>query len=141
MPDYSSFVKIRPYTQEDFNFIKSTFLKNLFYSGVEPRLSGTSKQMFMDHWNSVMPNSLPAGFSASIVCLPDDEYTILGYCLHTTDSKAVVFTYIKAKWRNKGLAKLVIPKQADYYMIKTDNLRDLETRMSLKFEPYYKPKG
>lgn len=45
-----------------------------------------------------------------VACLPEDPDVILGYSILSADFQTVHFVYVKSAWRNKGIARSLLPQ-------------------------------
>lgn len=109
MSDIKSAVSIRAYQQSDFSFVIATFLRGLYYG--DSWFSMVPKDIFMRFYAKIVESLLVNGKNAVIIaCDKTDPDTIMGYALMSNDGSTIHWVYVKKAWRNKGVAKLMIPK-------------------------------
>lgn len=46
-----------------------------------------------------------------VACLKEDPDVILGYSILSTDYQTIYWVYVKSAWRNKGIAKSIVPER------------------------------
>lgn len=107
MEDFNDLYNIRDGVVEDKNLILATFLRGLYYG--DSWFSQIPKDTFMDNYKHIIEAML-GKCNIKIACLPDDPSVILGYSILSPDYQAIVWVYVKQAWRNKGIAKSLLPK-------------------------------
>jgi hypothetical protein len=108
MNDFNGLYNIRDFREGDRNFIMSTFLRGLYYG--ESQFSEIPKDIFMKHyWPFGMALLNSKNLLVKVACLPDDPDTIIGYSILTPNLDNVVFVFVKGPWRQKGVAKSLVP--------------------------------
>lgn len=108
MTSFQGLYEIRSFHPDDTNFIKSTFLRGLYYG--DSWFSKIPKNIFMDTYSRAADALLAKpDIVIKIACLSDDTNTILGYSILSPDYQTVVYVYVKSAWRKKGIAKSLVP--------------------------------
>ncbi len=108
MSSFRGLYDIRPGNENDKNFILATFLRGLYYG--ESHYSLIPKQVFMDNYKIVAENILNNSKNIVMVaCLKEDPNVILGYSILSADPVTIHWVYVKSIWRNKGIAKSLLP--------------------------------
>src|SRR5690554_1459582 len=108
MADCTGLFKVRDSKPSDLNFVLATFLRGVYHG--DTYLSEVPRSIFMDNYKVVAnklvnnPNTI-----IKIACLPEDEDVILGYSILSADYSTIHWCYVKAAWRNKGIAKSIVP--------------------------------
>lgn len=111
--DFEGLFDIRNGNEKDKNFILATFLRGLYYG--ESFFSQVPKDIFMDKYKHVARALVDApGVTIKIACLPEDQDVILGYSIVSNDSKTVYWCFVKKAWRERGIAKSLLPKEPEY---------------------------
>jgi hypothetical protein len=113
MTGFQGLYEIRDGKLSDHNFILSTFLRGLYYG--ETWFSEIPKDIFMDNYK-VIANALinSPKVVIKVACLPEDLDTIIGYSILSSDYQTVHFVYIKKIWRERGVAKTLLPSHLTY---------------------------
>lgn len=100
-------VIIRPFCPEtDEACVYSTW-RNASYYGMPARNSKTNGKEFFRKQTALIRDILKNAY-VRVACLKDDPMTIIGYSV-TTD-KHLDFIYVKVEYRNKGIGRLLMPK-------------------------------
>lgn len=107
MNNFAGLYEIREAKPEDFNFIRSTFLRGVYYG--DSWFSLIPKQIFMQNYKSVIEVLLNKA-TINVACLPDDKDVVIGYSILSNDYLTVHFCYVKAAWRKNGIAKSLVPR-------------------------------
>jgi GNAT superfamily N-acetyltransferase len=133
--DFSGLYNIRDMVAEDKNFILATSLRGIYYG--DSWFSLIPKDTFMDFYKNVI-GAMLTKCNVKVACLPDDPSVIIGYSILSSDYQAIVWVYVKQAWRNKGIAKALVPK----YPIAVTHLTRLGKTLLPKFEgaifnPFY----
>lgn len=127
---------IRPYKQQDHNFIMASFLRGTYYGN--EFYSMVNKDVFMANYKYVA-EALIAKNSVAVACLEDDPDTILGYSIYTKDGTALHWVYLKKDWRGKfGIFKLLVPDNVSSYSHFTAQGLEIVNRKfpKLTFNPF-----
>lgn len=111
----SDLIALRPGTEEDKNFIYSTWLKGLkfgndWFKHIDTAAYNTNyvkvlNKLYYD------PNAL-----ITVACLKTDPDVILGYsiCRVTLDNKTLLdWVFVKTAWRKIGIARSLVPLHLD----------------------------
>ena len=110
---FEGLFSIRNFKSEDANLIYASFLRGIYYG--ESFFSKTPKNLFMDRYKRVIQALLSdINTAVLIACLPDDPDTILGYALMSRNMETVYYVFVKDRWRNRGIAKALIPRDFKY---------------------------
>lgn len=110
MADFKGLFEVRPGRDSDKNFILATFLRGVYYG--DSWYSFIPKDIFMNNYKYTAeallenPNTI-----VMIACLPDDPEVILGYALLGNNYQLLHFVYVKSAWRQKGIAKALVPSR------------------------------
>lgn len=107
MNAFNEFCTIRNYTEADKNFIMATFLRGLYYG--DSWFSQIPKDIFMDNYKHLV-EAMIVQCMINVACLKEDPSVIVGYSILSQDSSAIVWVYVKKDWRNKGIARHLIPQ-------------------------------
>lgn len=108
----SELVAIRDAVPDDLNFVYASWLRGLYYG--DSVFSQMKKSDFMQHYQGFIEVILRSpGVRVKIACLKDDPGVILGYAVLTGDANGVHFVFIKKSWRGIGLARDLVPKDAN----------------------------
>lgn len=104
----SDLVQIRPYQDNDKNFIFATFLRGVYYG--QPTYTLIPKDIFMSYYHKVLEFILKKPETKiNIACLKEDNDVILGYSIMS--DKAIHWAFVKKSWRGIGLANDLTPKE------------------------------
>ncbi len=98
-------VVLRPATADDVSFIFATWLNNFKNSSYHAKR--IRKDVFYREHHKVIEDLLP-NCSVLVATPSDDSNTILGYIVAEPADNIVHFTYVKAAFRNLGIAKQLI---------------------------------
>lgn len=138
MSKFDGLYSIRDGTKDDFKFIMATFLRGLYYG--ESWFSTMPKAVFMDNYKHVAERIITSPSTAvTVACLPDDPTVVLGYSILSSDYQDVHWVYVKKVWRNRGIARTLLPK----HPAKVTHLTDLGKKLLTKlnnpvFDPFMK---
>jgi hypothetical protein len=111
MDNFNGLYDIRDFREGDRSLIMATFLRGLYYG--ESHFSEIPKDVFMKAYHpyvSAMPTA--KNITIKVACLPDDPDTIIGYSVLTADT--IVWVFVKGPWRQKGVAKSLVPSHPKY---------------------------
>ena len=134
MSDFSGLYQIRDGNTNDLNFILSTFLRGLYYG--DSWFSSIPKDIFMANYK-VMAATILAKSIVKVAYLPEDPNIILGYSILSADYQTAHFVYVKKMWRNKGIAKSLVPKHPMYVSHLTELGRTLMAKLpGAVFNPF-----
>jgi GNAT superfamily N-acetyltransferase len=96
------------------------------------------KSVFMNNYKYIVeklynhPNSI-----VFVACLNDDPSVILGYSIVSTELDTLHWVYVKKAWRNKGIAKnLVPPTIKTVTHLSRTGLSIYNKRKDLDFNPF-----
>ena len=111
-----SLINIRPYKQEDYNFILSTWLKG-FYYGNKNKFK-KSKDAVMNETHAIVDAILKDTTTLiKVATLKDEEDIILGYSI--SGPEVLHWVFVKSDWRRFGIGKKLIPSDAKYHTFTT----------------------
>jgi hypothetical protein len=100
---------IRDYQETDFNFVKSCFLRGLYYG--DSWFSLIPKDIFMHNYSKAADVLiLSPKRTIKIACVKDDPDTILGYSIMKDDFSVVDFVFVKKAHRKQGIGKSLVPQ-------------------------------
>lgn len=117
---FEDILTLREGKQSDFNLIKSTFLKGLYYGN--SWFQEIPKDIFMSNYKKVIDLILEHPSTVTtIVCLKEDPDEVMALSVHSLDGTAVHWAYVKKKWRSQGLSKYIIPKNISIITHLTDS--------------------
>lgn len=120
---------IRDAKEEDKNFILSTFMRGLYYG--DSWFSLIPKQIFMVNYKPVAETLVNSSKTAvKIACLKEDNTVILGYSILSADYQTIHWVFVKKVWRNRGIARSLLPK----YPTAVTHLTKLGLDLMPKFE-------
>jgi len=137
MNDFKGLYDIRDYKESDKAFVKSTFLRGLYYG--DSWFSKIPKDVFMDAYSNIAEQILESPkFVVKIACLPDDPNIIIGYSILSADYMAVSWVYVKKAWRLKGIGRSLIPQYPVAAMHLSKLGEDLMPKLQgTIFNPFY----
>lgn len=129
MTKFEGLYDIRDGKSEDNNFILATFMRGLYYG--DSWWSLIPKQIFMTEYKKVA-EALVAGNRTAIkvACLKEDPDVILGYSILSNDYQTIHWVFVKNSWRQKGIARSLLPK----YPTSVTHLTKLGKDLLPKFE-------
>ncbi len=107
MTNFQGMYDIRDAKPEDKNFIMATFLKGLYYG--DSWFSLIDKSAFMGNYKLVAEALLNRA-NIKIACLKEDPDVILGYSVLSQDYQTIHWVFVKANWRQKGIARSLLPQ-------------------------------
>lgn len=109
MTKFEGLYDIRDAKEEDKHFILATFLRGMYYG--DSWFSFIPKQIFMTNYKPVAEALVNGNKTAiKIACLKEDPDVILGYSILSADYLTIHFCFVKAAWRQKGIARSLLPK-------------------------------
>lgn len=109
MNDFSGLYDIRDALPEDKNFILATFLRGLYYG--DSWFSLIPKAIFMSNYKKVAEHLVSnPNINIKVACLKEDSSVILGYSILSQDFSTIHWVYVKNAWRNRGIAKAILPR-------------------------------
>jgi hypothetical protein len=109
MSNFKGLYDIRDMQSDDKNFIMATFLRGLYYG--DSWFSLIPKQIFMDNYKKFIENLLLSPkVTVKIACLKEDSSVIIGYSVLSSDFQTIHWTYVKSVWRERGIARSLLPK-------------------------------
>lgn len=127
-------IALRDALPGDKNFVYASFLRGLYYG--DSWFKEIPKNIFMENYHRVLDvlMTLP-GLKVTVACLKDDPEVILGYSIHKGTKLHWVF--VKANWRNIGIAKSLVPANIDTVTHLTKvGLSIVRKRKNLSFNPF-----
>lgn len=113
MEDFSGLYALRDGTEEDHALVYATFLRGMYYG--DSWFSLIPKDIFMDNYKVFMselinsPNTI-----IKVACLREEPDVILGYSVLSRDLNTAHYVYVKAAWRNHGIARNLLPTTLVY---------------------------
>lgn len=106
--DFRGLYDIRQGKESDNNFVLATMLRGLYYG--DSWFSTIPKAIFMSHYKQIVSALLRHPKTLlQVACLKDDPDVILGYSLLSSDYQTVHWVFVKSAWRNKGIARALVP--------------------------------
>lgn len=100
--------EVRDYTPDDKSFICATFLRGLYYG--DSWFSVIPKDIFMDNYKKVIETLIDSPkVTIKVAALKEDPTIILGYSMLSSDFQTVHWVFVKQVWRNKGIARSLVP--------------------------------
>lgn len=100
----NSLVTYRSYEPGDESFIKSTWLRGLYYGN--EWFKKIEKKTFFDKYKVVVDHLLKNS-EVKVACLENDPEVIVGYRVSKDDT--LHWVYVKLSWRNLGVGKALLP--------------------------------
>ncbi len=107
MSDFNGLFEVRDATIDDLNFIVPTFVNGLYHG--DSWYSQIPYTIFKNNYTIII-QVLVTKSVVKIACLPEDTNVILGYSILSQDFLTVHWVYVKKKWRQRGIAKALLPK-------------------------------
>ncbi len=128
MSDFSGLFNVRDYKEADKNFILSTFLKGRYYGN---KFYGmVDKDSYMNSYKVLAVAMLNSpNIKIKVACLPEDPDVILGYSILSKDYETIVWVFVKTAWRQKGIARTLVPK----YITTYTHFTDIGLQLAVKF--------
>ena len=124
MSDFRELIDIRAATPEDYNFIRATFMRGVYYGNSWFEMM--PKDVFMRHYKTVIENFLTSPSCAIRVASPKNEPDlIIGYSILSKDFSIVHWVYVKKDWRGKKVGKALLPSAPTSVSHLTDALKDV----------------
>lgn len=111
---FTGLFALRDARESDKNFILATFMRGVYYGDSKSDPNGPKffslipKKIFMEKYKPYA-EALIATRTVKIACLPDDPEIILGYSIASKDFQVLDWVFVKSAWRNKGVAKALVP--------------------------------
>jgi len=102
---------VRDFKPEDLPLIMSTWLKGLYYG--ETFFSDIPKNIFMDNYKKFLIAILERSV-VKVACSPEDADQIFGYSVLSPDFTTIHWVFVKTLYRNKGIAKSLVPQYPTY---------------------------
>lgn len=135
MSDFKGLFDVRDGTDKDRAFIFATFLKGLYYG--DSWFSIIPKDSFMYNYKKVVESLLNKSV-VKVACLPEDKDVLLGYSILSSDYKGIHYVFVKTAWRNKGIAKSLLPQYPSYVTHLTQLGKELMFKKfpDCKFNPF-----
>lgn len=112
---FTGLFDLRDARESDKNFILATFMRGVYYGDSKSDLIGPKffslvpKKIFMEKYKPYA-EALIANRVVKIACLPDAPEIILGYSIMSKDFQVIDWVFVKSAWRNKGIARALIPQ-------------------------------
>lgn len=107
MTKFAGLYDIRDIKTGDENFVLATFLRGLYYG--DSWFSTIPKDIFMENYKQVA-TALLSKAVIKIACLKEDPDVIIGYSILSPDYQTIHFVFVKHAWRNKGIARSLLPQ-------------------------------
>ena len=108
MTQNSESLVIRPFKEEDHNFILATWLPGLYHGGAW--YSEVPKDIFMKKYHNYLEQLLKhPNTDIKISCLNSDNEIIIGYAVLAKLPQALHWIYVKNDFRKIGVANKLIP--------------------------------
>lgn len=108
MTKFEGLYDIRDAKEEDKSFILATFLRGLYYG--DSWFSQIPKQIFMTNYKAVAEALVKGDRTViKVACLKDDADIVLGYAILSQDYQTIHFVFVKKAWREKGIARSILP--------------------------------
>ena len=111
-------IDIRPYIEDDKNFVLATWLRGLYYG--DSFYNSIPKAIFMENYHSILEGFLVRNADNIVVaCLKEDPDVILGYSvmrqlkIGEADISVLDWIFVKTAWRGIGIAKMLLPKKVN----------------------------
>lgn len=128
MTTFKGLYDVRDATEADKPFILSTFLKGLYYG--DSWFSQIDKQAFMSNYKRVGQALVSSPHIViKVACLKEDPDVILGYSILSNDYQVIHYVHVKKAWREKGIARSILPR----YPSAVTHLTDLGRKLLTKF--------
>jgi hypothetical protein len=109
MADFEGLYAIRDGIPEDHALIYATLLRGVYYG--DSWFSFIPKNIFMDNYKVFVGTLLASSKVAiKIACLPEQQDVIIGYSIISHDYNTIHYVYVKAAWRQSGVARSLLPK-------------------------------
>lgn len=129
MSELEYLFELRDYEPEDKAFIKATFLRGLYYG--DSWFSMIPKDIFMKNYSMIIDRIIDSPDTViAVACLKEDKTVILGYSILNTDFTTITWCFVKKNWRQKGIARKLLPK----YPVYASHLSALGKQLMSKFE-------
>ena len=134
MSELGKTYKIRDFKEEDRAFVMSTWLRGLYYGN--GFFAVMPKDVFMENYKKYLDLLINKSV-IKIACLVDDEDTILGYSVLSTDLAVLHWIFIKKLFRQKGVARTLCPSNLKYFSHFTDLGLQLKNKLNgAVFNPF-----
>lgn len=111
-------IDIRPYIEDDKNFVLATWLRGLYYG--DSFYNSIPKAIFMENYHSILEGFLIINADNIVIaCLKEDPDVILGYSvvrqvkIGEADISVLDWIFVKTAWRGIGIAKMLLPKKVN----------------------------
>lgn len=102
-------IVIRPFREQDKNFILASWLRGLYYGG--SWFSEIPKDVFMAYYHEHLERILKlSNTEIKIACLSSDNDVIIGYALFAKAQNALHWIHVKKNFRGIGVSKQLIPE-------------------------------
>ncbi len=104
---------VRDYKNEDFAFVKSCFLRGIYYGN--SWYNTIPKDIFMENYSKVAEAMINSPKKViKVACLKDEEDVILGYSVMSFDFSTIDFVFVKSAFRKRGIGRSLVPKFPKY---------------------------
>lgn len=101
--------EVRDYRESDLAFVKSTFLRGLYYG--DSWFSLIPKNIFMQNYKLLAEKLINSPLVViKVACLQEDHDVILGYSMLSSDFQTIHWVFVKQAWRRQGIAKRLLPQ-------------------------------
>ncbi len=129
MSTFKGLFDIRDVKENDYNFIRASFLNGLYYGSSWFNL--IPKDIFMANYKNIINGLLDhPGVTIKIACPKDEQDLIIGYSILSADYATVHWVFVKHKWRNNGVGKALLPTRPEAF----SHLSDLGKILMSKYE-------
>lgn len=134
MSEFSGLYDIRDARESDLSFIMATFLRGLYHG--DSWFSLIERPIFMTNYKPAA-EAIVAKSVIKVACLKEDQDVIIGYSILSQDFQVITWTYVKKDWRNKGIARSLVPK----YPVSVSHLTEVGKKLLSKFDskPTFNP--
>lgn len=131
-PDKKDLIIVRPFKEDDYNFIISTWLKGLYYGN--DWFEKIDKEAYMTHYHAFINSILSRpNIKVNVSALKEDEDVILGYSI--LEGPKLHWIYVKEAWRRLGISKDLITHPISTVTHIT-RLGDQLRPKTIKFNPF-----
>jgi hypothetical protein len=111
--NFDGLYNVRNVDKNDHNFIIATFLRGLYYG--DSFFSVVPKNIFMNKYKQVASSLVNDPETIiRVACLIEDPNVLLGYSILSNAGDTINWCFVKSAWRNRGIAKNLLPKDPVY---------------------------
>lgn len=124
---------IRESVESDRPFILATWLKGLKFGSIWYKL--IDDKIYYRVYHAVIETLLnKPGVVVKVACLKEDPQVILGYGVF--ENNKIHWVQVKKAWRNIGIARSLVPKEANVITHTTDIGISIFTKKGWTFNPF-----